>query len=88
MSRAELTLTADTLRADPRGDIGEGRQDRWHTFFVRAIDNEGAKDPTPARRTFNAYTLGPRMARPHGLVIGVKTVGEVFVEQRVTRYEA
>ncbi len=62
VSRAELTLTADTLRADPRGNIGEGRQDRWHTFFVRAIDNEGATDPTPAHRTFSAYSLGPQMA--------------------------
>ncbi|UCE02318.1 MAG: hypothetical protein JSW67_13905 [Candidatus Latescibacterota bacterium] len=57
----ELVLAADTLRADPRDDIGDGRFDRWHTFFVRAIDNEGGADPTPAVRTFNAFTLAPTL---------------------------
>jgi hypothetical protein len=57
----ELVLAADTLRADPRGDIGDGRFDRWHTFFVRAVDNEGGVDPTPAVRTFNAFTLAPTL---------------------------
>jgi hypothetical protein len=69
-SNADLFLTADTLRADPGGDIGEGRQDRWHTFFVRAIDNKGEKDPTPDSRTFNAYTTGPRMFLQEPLVAG------------------
>ncbi|RKZ16629.1 hypothetical protein DRQ53_05780 [bacterium] len=30
-----------------------------HTFFVRAIDNEGAVDPTPATVSFTATTLTP-----------------------------
>ena len=54
-----LEVLADTLRADPQGDIGNGRFDRWHTVFVRAIDNEGDIDQTPDYRTFNAYTLAP-----------------------------
>lgn len=33
--------------------------ERWHTFFVRAVDNEGLPDPTPDYRSFNAHTLAP-----------------------------
>ena len=57
----DLVVPADTLRADRQGDIGDGRFDRWHTFFVRAIDSEGAKDETPAQRTFDAYTVAPQV---------------------------
>lgn len=57
----DLVLPADVLRTDPQGDIGDGRFDRWHTVFVRAIDNEGAIDASPDYRTFNAYTLAPRV---------------------------
>lgn len=31
-----------------------------HTFFVRAVDNDGAKDPSPAYVGFDATTLTPR----------------------------
>ena len=55
----DIVLAADTLRADPQGDIGNGRFDRWHTVFVRAIDNDGGIDETPDHRTFDAYTLAP-----------------------------
>lgn len=55
----DLVVAADTLRADPRGDIGDGEFDRWHTFYVRAVDNEGAVDATPEFRTFFAYTQAP-----------------------------
>jgi hypothetical protein len=34
--------------------------ERLHTFFVRAVDNDGLPDPTPAFRTFNATTIAPR----------------------------
>lgn len=54
----DLVVAADTLRADPSGDIGNGHFDRWHTFFLRAVDNSGGKS-TPASRTFDAYTLAP-----------------------------
>lgn len=59
--RLDLVVAADTLRADPRGDIGAGEFDRWHTFYVRAVDNEGAVDETPESRTFFAYTEAPRV---------------------------
>ena len=57
----DLIALADTLRADPRGDIGDGHFDRWHTIFLRAIDNEGARDETPDSRTFSAFTLAPAL---------------------------
>jgi len=57
----DLIALADTLRADPRGDIGDGHFDRWHTVFVRAIDNEGARDESPDSRTFSAFTLAPAL---------------------------
>jgi hypothetical protein len=56
-----LVVSADTLRADPRGDIGDGTFDRWHTFWVRAVDNEGGADQSPASRTFRAFTKAPEM---------------------------
>jgi hypothetical protein len=68
-----IVSAADTLRADPApppgGDIGDHDRfirarsfERWHTFFVRAVDDRGAADPTPDYRTFNARTLAPTVA--------------------------
>ncbi len=68
-----LVTRADTLRHDPAppiGSTGSGilthndfvrRQsfERWHTFFVRAVDNEGAVDPTPDYRSFNSNNIAP-----------------------------
>jgi hypothetical protein len=59
--RLELVVIADTLRADPHGDIGTGEFDRWHTFYLRAVDVDGGADPTPEMRTFQAFTLAPDM---------------------------
>jgi hypothetical protein len=56
-----MPVLADTLRADPQGDIGAGEFDRWHTFWIRAIDNELTIDETPDHRTFQAYTQAPRI---------------------------
>ena len=57
---------ADTLRRDPRPGPGETPRDvllhpfeRWHTFFLRAVDDAGLSDPTPAYRSFNAHNLAP-----------------------------
>ncbi len=61
---------ADTLRVDPApppgGNIGEHDAfvrsrnfERWHTFFVRAVDNYGLVDPVPEYRSFNSTTLAP-----------------------------
>jgi hypothetical protein len=70
-----IVTRADTLRMDPAPPPGAGateiefhnamvrRQsfERWHTFFVRAVDNEGAADPSPDYRSFNSRTLAPRV---------------------------
>jgi hypothetical protein len=62
---------ADVLRRDPRPipELGETTQgvlqqsfERWHTLFVRAVDNEGVPDPTPVYRSFNSTTLAPSVA--------------------------
>lgn len=57
---------ADTLRRDPQPGPGESAGtvrdtafERWHTFFIRAVDNEGMPDPTPDHRTFNAKNIAP-----------------------------
>lgn len=64
---------ADTLRRDPVPGEGESPGDvlrhpfeRWHTFFVRAVDNEGLPDPTPEYLSFNARNFAPtvRLRRP------------------------
>jgi hypothetical protein len=79
-NRLQLAVTADTLRADPRGDIGAGEFDRWHTFFLRAVDNEGGIDETPEARTFQAYTQAPIMTLLEPVVPGaVDTLPRTFV---------
>jgi hypothetical protein len=79
-ARVQVSALADTLRADPRGDIGRGEFDRWSSFFVRAVDNEGAVDATPDYRTFFAYTLAPRLDLVGPAVTGtVATVPRTFV---------
>jgi len=54
---------ADTLRQDPQGsppaDVLRQAFERWHTFFVRAVDDEGLPDPTPDYLSFNAVNLAP-----------------------------
>src|SRR5262245_37377919 len=61
-----FVASADTLRRDPRPGPGETTADvlrhpfeRWHTFFIRAVDDAGAPDPTPDYRSFNAQTMAP-----------------------------
>ena len=64
-----ITL-ADTLRrsAQPNPDDGETGEtvrrvpfERWHTFFIRAVDDGGLPDPTPDYRSFNSTTIAPRL---------------------------
>ena len=85
-----IVVRADTLRRDPRPDpdnpndnndvVRKTTFERWHTFFVRAVDNEGVEDATPEYRTFNARTLAPtislRLPEPLGreLVVPTATV--------------
>ncbi len=61
-----FVASADTLRRNPRPAPGETAADvlrhpfeRWHTFFIRAVDEAGTPDPTPDYRSFNAQTLAP-----------------------------
>lgn len=73
-ARDTLIITrADTLHRDPSPPSGSNlgqhnefirRQsfERWHTFFVRAVDNEGAIDPTPDYRSFNSNNIAPVVA--------------------------
>lgn len=64
-----LVVSADSLCRDPRPGSGETPGDvlqealrRWHTVFVRAVDDHGASDATPDYRTFNARTFAPTVA--------------------------
>ncbi|MFQ5600237.1 MAG: hypothetical protein ACE5G2_06755 [Candidatus Krumholzibacteriia bacterium] len=60
---------ADSLGRDPQpgpgetpGDVLREYFERWHTFFIRAVDERGLPDPTPDYRSFNARTLAPTVA--------------------------
>ncbi len=62
----EVTDTTFVVSADSSGfplDDNLGLRDarfyQYHTLFVRAIDEDGAVDPTPAFVTFTATTLAP-----------------------------
>ncbi|MFH1680355.1 MAG: hypothetical protein ABIH26_06895 [Candidatus Eisenbacteria bacterium] len=59
----------DTLLAAAGQDSIVERFFRYHTFFVRAVDNRGAKDPSPAYLTFNSTTVAPfsRITRGPGM---------------------
>ncbi len=54
----------------PRDPAGFNRSYQTHSFFVRAIDEDGSVDPTPAYVSFNATTLLPSVAvvGPSGVV--------------------
>src|SRR5262245_14851229 len=70
-----LVTIADQLRRDPAPPAGASENaidfhnrmvrlqsyERWHTFFVRAVDNEGSVDPSPSYRSFNSQTLAPEV---------------------------
>jgi hypothetical protein len=62
VARIDLVVLADTLRADPRQQpIPTDLFDRWHTFYVRTVDKDGAHDPTPAAVSFQAQSKAPVM---------------------------
>ncbi|MGQ0722185.1 MAG: hypothetical protein ACT4PE_11540 [Candidatus Eiseniibacteriota bacterium] len=58
-----IVQAADSCCVDPLPDFGTDYRDsiyeQFHTFFVRAVDNDGIEDPTPAVRSFNAKTIAP-----------------------------
>jgi hypothetical protein len=49
----------DTLVSAAGADSIVERFFRYHTYFVRAIDDKGERDPSPAYLTFNATTVAP-----------------------------
>jgi len=88
-----IVSRADTLRRDPRPPAGSSDSEvrehyrlvrlqnfeRWHTFFIRAVDNEGEIDPTPEYVSFNSTTLAPDVA----LSLPVDPVASEFRGPRV-----
>jgi len=52
----EYTTRTDSLFKAVIDTAGETRR---HTFYVRAVDNEGKLDPSPARIRFDAWTVVP-----------------------------
>jgi hypothetical protein len=55
-----FTLSADQVADSSRlDDPGPYAFTRSHTFFIRAVDEEGARSPEPAYRSFTASTLSP-----------------------------
>ncbi len=73
----------DTLLTAAGRDSIVERFFRYHTFFVRAVDNRGAKDPSPAYLTFNSTTVapvsritrGPQMNATSGRAVGIHWEG-------------
>ncbi|UCE02737.1 MAG: hypothetical protein JSW67_00580 [Candidatus Latescibacterota bacterium] len=64
-----FVTSADTLRRDPLPgeeetppDVLDQPFERWHSFFVRAVDNEGLTDPTPDYVSFNSVNLAPTVS--------------------------
>ncbi len=53
----------DTLKFEVKADIWSEKQDQYlrkYTFVVRAVDNKGAYDPSPAHLSFTAKTQPPQ----------------------------
>lgn len=55
----DVTDSTFTVAADTCPAVGNTCH-HTHTFFVRAVDNDGGKDPSPAYVGFDATTLTPR----------------------------
>ncbi|MCK4408666.1 MAG: hypothetical protein KAW67_01185, partial [Candidatus Eisenbacteria sp.] len=53
-----FTTSSDTLFKALIDSVGETRR---HTFYIRAVDNEGKLDPSPARVRFDAWTVAPQI---------------------------
>lgn len=57
---ADLDSFPDDV-ADPQQDRGTYRYWQTHTLFLRAVDDRGLSDPTPAHSSFTGTTLAPRI---------------------------
>jgi hypothetical protein len=79
-----FVVSADSLRLDPRGGdpawVRRQYFERWHTFFLRAVDDRGLADPTPDYRMFNARTLAPTVALVSPVTAGSVLYCPPFVE--------
>lgn len=81
-----LVTLADTLLRDPEPGPGESPEDvrqqafeRWHTYFIRAVDNDGAVDATPEYLSFNAKNFAPTIqllppARTNTILLGTPAI--------------
>jgi len=74
-------VTADSSGFAPDEDVPEQDQRFYqpHTLFVRAVDDRGAVDPTPAMLTFTATTLAPtiRLSSPPSLATNYREAQRV-----------
>ncbi len=60
----EVSADIDSFAVDVADSNQGAAQYRFwqtHTFFIRAVDDRGASDPTPAEVSFTATTLAPRV---------------------------
>lgn len=58
---SSFTFSADVLQ-DTLTTSQVSIFQRSHTFFIRAVDDQGAKSPRPAYRSFTAQTLSPEVS--------------------------
>ncbi len=56
---ADSCCTYDTLQSTSGNEEISESFFRFHTFFVRSIDDRGALDPSPTHITFNSVTVAP-----------------------------
>lgn len=64
-SESTFTVSADSCAVPPCTDDTEPFFD-YHTFWVKAVDDQGGHDPTPAYRTFTATTVAPTVEITQG----------------------
>lgn len=57
----EVEADLDSFEVDLASGVEPEEVRSWqtHTFFIRAVDNQGLRDPTPAQTSFTATTLAP-----------------------------
>ncbi|MFQ5600239.1 MAG: hypothetical protein ACE5G2_06765 [Candidatus Krumholzibacteriia bacterium] len=56
--------------------------ERWHAFFIRAVDDRRLPDPTPDYRSFNARTLAPTVALSPPVHAGRRFLGPTAITVR------
>lgn len=64
-SESTFVVTADSCASPPCSDASEPFFD-YHTFWVKAVDDQEGHDPTPAHRTFTATTVAPEVQITRG----------------------